>query len=108
MEVATAIHRLTQTWPEDERSGMTSEITRAAILVPTNIAEAYDQNNVDEHAHFLSSARGSLARAETLLILAVDLQYAPPDSSAPCFSAIEEVRNMLDELRARVLESPKR
>jgi four helix bundle protein len=69
MDLAEACYQLTKTFPKDEIYGMTSQIRRAAISIPANIAEGYGREYRAEYIHFLKIAQGSLKELETHLLL---------------------------------------
>ncbi|MBL8522603.1 MAG: four helix bundle protein [Betaproteobacteria bacterium] len=70
------IYSLTASFPSDERFGLTSQMRRAAISVPSNIAEGAARATAKEFLHFLHVARGSLSELETQIILAKELGFA--------------------------------
>jgi four helix bundle protein len=74
-EVAREVYRGTEKFPRHELYGLTQQIRRAAISVPSNIAEGKGRHSDKEFAHFLCNARGSLLELETQLILAEELEY---------------------------------
>jgi four helix bundle protein len=94
---------LTGCFPRHELYGLTSQLTRAMVSVPANIAEGNARGSRREYAQFLSIAKGSLMEGETLLILAERLGYLQPDESGPVLDLIVEVSKMLTTLRARLL-----
>ena len=69
MDLAELAYRLTQAFPKAELIGMTSQIRRAAVSIPANIAEGWGRNNAGDFSRFLNIARGSLKELETHLIL---------------------------------------
>ncbi len=91
------IYRLTATFPSTELYGLSSQMQRAAISIPSNIAEGSQRTSDKEFANFLLIARGSIAELETQILLAIELQYVP----------VEKVQGILDELDAisRMLHS---
>jgi four helix bundle protein len=75
MKLAREVYRGTEKFPRHELYGLTQQIRRAAISVPSNIAEGKGRHSDKEFAHFLCNARGSLLELETQLILAEELEY---------------------------------
>lgn len=83
------LYRLTETFPAKETYGLTGQIRRAAISVPSNIAEGAARNTKREFAHYLSMARGSLSEIDTQLTIAKQLGYIGND---------EELQQKLDRV----------
>lgn len=79
MELVEIIYRLTQNFPKHEIYGLTSQIQRAAVSVPSNIAEGHTREHTKEFLHHLSIAQASLAELETQLEIAVRLKYLGRD-----------------------------
>jgi four helix bundle protein len=79
MELVEIIYRLTQNFPKHEIYGLTSQIQRAAVSVPSNIAEGHTREHTKEFLHHLSIAQASLAELETQLEIAVRLKYLAKD-----------------------------
>ena len=73
--LATEIYRATENFPEAEMYGLTSQLRRAAVSVPSNIAEGQGRLTKGEFCHFLGQARGSLLELETQLAISVDLSF---------------------------------
>lgn len=74
-ELANLVYELTKKFPKEEVFGMTSQIRRSAISVPSNIAEGCGRSSTKETIHFLFIARGSLYELETQLYLSNDQKY---------------------------------
>jgi four helix bundle protein len=74
-ELTLDIYKITREFPKEEIYGLTSQLQRAAVSVPANIAEGYERNYKKEYQQFLFIAKGSLGEIETYLMLARDLQY---------------------------------
>jgi len=100
--LALEIYRATAAFPAQERFGLTSQLRRAAVSVPANIAEGSKRDSRTDYARFLNIAEGSLAEAECLLLLARDLAYLPTDACEPLTREAEEIARMLHALRAKV------
>jgi four helix bundle protein len=104
MAAAVATHKLTRVFPKEELYVLTAQMRRAAISIPSNIAEGHARQG-REYAHFLSIARGSAAELETQLLLAVELDYTKPEAIAPILSLLTEVRKMSAMIVKRINES---
>lgn len=74
-ELSLEIYRVTKRFPKAELYGLTSQLQRAAVSAPANIAEGYERNHRKEYLQFLYMAKGSLGEVETYLLLAKDLGY---------------------------------
>ena len=96
------IYRLTSRFPNDERFGMISQLRRAALSVPTNIAEGSKRVSRLEFAHFLNIAEGSLAETEYLLMVSRDLRYVSNEQCEDRLTEITQIAKMLHGLRAKV------
>jgi four helix bundle protein len=102
MSVAKAVYLLTRSMPRQEEYRMTAQMIRAAISIPANIAEGHTRATRKEYAHFVSSARGSAAELETLLLLAEDAALLPRRETTPVLADVEEVARMLTSLYAKL------
>ena len=101
-----AIYRLTATFPADERFGVTSQLRRAAVSVPSNIAEGSKRKSNQDYAHFLNLAEGSSAEVEDLLMLRRDLGHATPEQIESLLKEADEIARMLYALRIKVDGAP--
>ena len=99
------VYRLSATFPQAERFGLTSQIRRAATSVPTNIAEGSRRRSSQDFAHFLNIAEGSLAEVDYHLLLARDLGYVGDDKIAPMRAEVDEISRMIYSFRLRVENS---
>jgi len=88
------IYRLTSTFPKEEQFGLTSQMRRAAVSVPSNIAEGSARSGTKELLYFLGVATGSLAELDTQLDLAIRLKYC---------EEITSIRSRMDEVSALTL-----
>jgi four helix bundle protein len=98
MQLVATIYRETARLPREEIYGLTSQLRRAAISIPCNIAEGQGRLTDGEFQQFLGYARGSLLEVETLTLIAIDLKYIGPDSRAEILSLAAEVGKLLNAL----------
>jgi four helix bundle protein len=82
MDLVERIYQVSREFPKSEIYGLTSQLRRAAVSIPSNIAEGYGRSGRREFAHALSVALGSLAEVETQILIAERLGYMTADSSA--------------------------
>jgi len=97
IELVEEIYAITTLFPKSEMYGLTSQLRRAAVSVPSNLAEGAGRNGAKEFAHFLSIAGGSLSEVETQLIIASRLGWIEVDH--PVFSKLESVTRLVLGLR---------
>ena len=96
MNLAETVYRLTMDFPEEERFGLVAQLKRAAVSIPSNIAEGKGRNSDKEFKQFLYIARGSLFELRTQLELARRLGFV--DSNQKIKNQIVEVQSMLNTL----------
>lgn len=101
-ELATEVYRISRKFPNWERFGLVGQIQRAAVSVPSNIAEGQARQHRAEFRHFLHQALGSLAEVDIQLYLAQELRYLEPADAARAVSLIGELQRMLHTLVARL------
>jgi|SRR5579859_4666156 len=97
-----SVYRMTVGFPQNERYGLTSQLRRAMLSVPTNIAEGSKRLTPVEYARFLNIAEASLAESEYLVMVSRDLGYITPVLAAKTFDEISELSRMLHGLRKKV------
>ena len=102
MELVTATYRATATFPKDELFGITSQLRRAAVSIPSNIAEGQGRLSEKEFRYFLGQARGSLMEVETQLQIAKNLGYLQKEPTDRLLEACAEVGRILNGLLASV------
>ena len=106
MELAAEVYRLVPLLPREETYGMRSQITRAAVSIPANIAEGWTRESEREKAQFLSIAQGSLAEAETMLELCETIGWFPKEKTRTLRSTMVEVGKMLSSMRSKRRQTP--
>jgi four helix bundle protein len=92
------VYQLTKSFPDQERFGITAQLRRCAVSVPSNIAEGYGRFATADYVRFLRIARGSLAELETQLMLSADLGYADRAAVNGVIEAVAELERMLNAL----------
>jgi four helix bundle protein len=105
MDLAAMVYQISLRFPPEARYGMTSQIQRAAISVPANIAEGKGRATSREYAHFVAIARGSLGEVETYLLLAERFSYVSEAETKPALSLIIRINQMLNSLRRRLQDN---
>ncbi len=104
MQLAVAVYRLTKDFPHEELYGLTSQIRRAAVSIPSNIAEGQGRLNVKEFRQFLGIARGSTCEVQTQLEIARALDFGKSELIDETEALSNEVRKMLFGILASLAE----
>ncbi|HEY8692428.1 MAG TPA: four helix bundle protein, partial [Chloroflexota bacterium] len=99
MDLVESSYRLTQGFPNSELYGLVSQIRRAAVSVPANIAEGYVRESTREYLQHLSIAQGSLGELETHFEIAARLAFLSPGDLQALLEAISSLRKQLFKLR---------
>ena len=93
------IYKITESFPNSELFGLTNQIRRAAVSIPSNIAEGAARTSQKEFNQFLSVALGSSAEVETQLLIALNLQFISTDRYKELTVKIDDIRKMLIGLK---------
>ncbi len=104
MDVVTDIYKLTQSFPKEEMYGITSQIRRAVVSIPSNIAEGQARKYNQQFYHFLAIANGSIAEVETQLELCKRLGYVKTDVSN-IFESLDSIGKMISKLQKSILKA---
>lgn len=96
------IYRTTKSFPKEEMYGLTSQLRRAAVSIPSNITEGSRKSTQKDFRSFLYNAYGSGAEMEVQLSFAKDLTYITPETCANLLSELSEIMKMLNSLIQKV------
>ncbi|MBR0201854.1 MAG: four helix bundle protein [Bacteroidaceae bacterium] len=102
IEMVTSIYLMTKAFPKDELFGLVSQMRRAAVSVPSNIAEGYARGTDREKLHFLRISSGSLSEVETQLILSLNLGYVSQETYDELSERVTSVWKQLNALISSV------
>lgn len=97
-QLVVLIYKTTNNFPSSELYGLTSQIRRAAVSIPSNIAEGQSRGHILEYIQFLMIAKGSAAELETQLLLAKELNYIKEIDFKQALDILVEVEKMLERL----------
>jgi len=100
--LAKEIYLLTKRLPADEKFGLVSQMRRAAVSVPSNIAEGQARHTTGEFIQFISHAEGSVAELDTQITLCQKLNLLNSAECSPTSALVEELRRMLNSLRRKL------
>lgn len=106
MDMVEAVYRLTESFPRREIYSLTDQIRRAAVSVPSNIAEGQAHFSKREFSRFLQHARGSLAELETQILIAKRLWYTEDPQAQILLTQIEEVGRIVNGLVTSLRAEP--
>lgn len=98
MELTRIIYTLTKRFPQGEIFGLTNQIRRAVVSIPSNIAEGFGRNSDKQFIHFLKIAKGSAAELETQLLISRDLSYLTAKDAKSTLALYDEIARMLGAL----------
>ena len=104
-ELVRHIYQLTKKLPDTEKFGLVTQLQRASISIPANIAEGYSRGSRKEYGQFLSIATGSASELETLIILAADVNLIKDREYDAVLKLLTEIRRMLTSLRNKIRET---
>ena len=98
LELVKFIYNLTNKFPKEEMYGLTSQVRRAAVSIPSNIAEGQGRDSTKEFLHHLSIAYGSLMEVETQLLIAESLNYLNEDETRLILNKTAETGRLINGL----------
>jgi len=95
MTLSKALFVMTKSFPNDEKFGLTSQINRAGVSIPSNIAEGTSRNSNKDFARFLQISLGSCFEIETQVMLAYQFEYVSKEKSNELINLVKEVQKMI-------------
>lgn len=99
MDLVEVVYGLSSRFPKEEMYGLTSQVRRAVVSVPSNIAEGEGRNAPNDFARFLSIAHGSLREVETQLLVSVRLKYLTEEDITNAMTLCEETGRIINGLK---------
>jgi four helix bundle protein len=102
MELVVAVYTMSILLPASERRGLAEQLRRAAVSVPSNIAEGHARIHRKEFLHFISIARASVKEIETQLLIAVRIGYCTEEQVATPLALCDQVSRMLRAMRLKL------
>lgn len=98
IELVTEVYRITACYPKEEQFGIISQMRRASISVPSNIAEGFGRKTTGELKQFIGIAKGSLSELETLIIISANLDYIDKEKQVKLEEMISELFRIIGGL----------
>ncbi len=102
MQLSFAVYRATSSFPREEIYGLTSQLRRASVSIPSNIAEGYGRNSRKDYKQFLAIARGSTLEVQPQLLIALELGYIDSAKHVELEDLSNEVSKMLYSLLGKL------
>jgi len=106
MELVVEVYQLVKKLPKEELFALSDQMRRAAISIPSNIAEGQGRNSVKEYIRFLAIAKGSKAELETQLLLCVKVNYLNKVEIQTAINLIQEIGRMINTLQKSLKAPP--
>lgn len=97
------IYKLTANFPAEEKFGLVSQMRRAVVSIPSNIAEGQARRTTGDYVRFVSTSEGSLVELETQLIISAELGFCSENETKIIFGLMTEIRKMLNALRRSLM-----
>jgi four helix bundle protein len=102
MTLVTEVYKISKGFPKDEAYGLTSQIRRCSISIPSNIAEGYGRNSTNEYIHFLRIATGSLYELQTQIEICMNLDYLNRGEFDKLYELSREIERMISSLAGKL------
>jgi four helix bundle protein len=104
--LAKLVYQLTKNFPSEEKFGLLAQMRRAAVSIPSNIAEGQARHTTGEFIQFISHAEGSLAELDTQLILSIELKFCRDVGARSCFRINRRIAPHVERLAAKTRFAP--
>ena len=95
IDLAKMVYQITKSFPDEEKYGLVVQMRRAAVSIPSNIAEGHARTSTKEFMHFISVALGSIAELETQIVLSNHLEYIKMDQREILLESLDIIGKML-------------
>ena len=105
LDFVTKIYKVTTKFPNEEKFGLVSQMRRAAVSIPSNIAEGAARNSKKEFINFLHIAQGSASELETQIYISANLSFISKDQTDPLLQELEEISKMIIGLQKSLRKS---
>ena len=105
LDFVTKIYKVTTKFPNEEKFGLVSQMRRAAVSIPSNIAEGAARNSKKEFINFLHIAQGSAAELETQILISRNLNFVSQHQTDPLLTELEEISKMIIGLQKSLRKS---
>ena len=106
MDATAEVYRLVKTLPRAENQSLGNQLRRAAVSIPSNIAEGFGRGSARDYANFLVIARGSLFEVETQLLVCVRVGYLEEVEIQPALALLAEVGKMINSILPKLRANP--
>ncbi len=103
IQLTTELYKMTQKFPKEELFGLTAQMRKAAVSIPSNIAEGCGRNTNKDFDHFLAIALGSSFELETQFIVAMNLDYVKDFNTDQFFDKLDKIQKMIYKLKESLL-----
>ena len=102
VELCVEIYKLVKLLPKEEMYGLSDQMRRAVVSIPSNIAEGYTRNSTKEYLNFLSIANSSRTELETQLIICNKIGYLTEEDTEPALQKCEEIGKMISTITLKL------
>ncbi len=102
MDFVKEVYRYTKDFPKEESYGLTMQVRRSSVSIPSNIAEGYGRRSTGDYQRFLQIAMGSVFEAQTQIEISFNLGYMSKDSFEKIYESSREIERMLSSLCEKI------